>query len=231
MAIAKVWHNNGINGLNQILNLNGSQAPVEGNLLVAFLGHDEAAGEDLADITSAGWTRMNTFEGPGDPDKRVSVWAKIAGASEPQFPVVTWDIGEVNRRVHGWVVEFSGFVGSVPAEDAALFSGGYTLSAETQQVDAAVVIATDNLGVAFMYTFSLFTPSSLSFDSGLNTIADLQSNFRGSGVGWIDGGGSLQPTATWTSLEEVTMIFVEIGAAAAGGGGGGALGLDLGLAI
>lgn len=230
MAIAKVQHKNGTNGLAQLFSVVFDSTPTEGNLLVAFLGHDETAVEDGADISDAGWTRMATFEDATDPGRRVSVWAKIAGAAESA--TVNFDIGEVNRRVHAWVVEFSGFTGSLPGEDAALFSGGYTASgAQSQQVDAAVVISDGNVGVAVMYTFTTFTGASLSFNEGLATIGDLQTNFRGSGIGWIEGGGSLQPTATWTSGEEVTMMFVEVGSPAAAAAAGGALATDLTLAI
>lgn len=209
MALAKVQQANGSNGTSQTMAVNYGAGPTSGNLLVACLGHDEASVEDQATITSAGWVRMATFEDASDPERRVHVFAKIAGASEPT--AVNVDFGEVNRRGHLWVLEFSGFVGSLPSADAAASSGAWNSSTNSLQVAASVTINTDNAGIAFVFTMS--THGGITWDSGLTDLGDLNTNFRGSSVGWKEAGGAAQPAASIGSTEDATVIFVEVGSA------------------
>jgi hypothetical protein len=208
MAIAHVQSIVATNTLAQTFNTVYASGPTNGNLLVACLFHDEA-GQDLADISSSGWTRQATFDATTlTTDGRQSVWAKIAGGSESQ--TVAWDIGEVNRRAHGYALEFSGFVEAIADLDGATFSGGENnVGGSSIQVAASVSGRVDSLliGLGGGWGSGL---SAFSWNSSLTTQISSSANFRGSAVGWKEGAATDQPTLSWTGTRERSAIYVEI---------------------
>ncbi len=210
MAIAHVQSAVATNTLAQTFTTTYGATPSSGNLLVAMLGHDEV-GQDISTITSAGWVRQATFDAIAlTPDGRLTCFAKIAGASEAT--AVDWDLGEANRRAHGYALEYSGFVESIADAGAANKSGGEDSGNVTSvQTAGAINIRTDGLGIAIAMGFGSGL-SAFSFDVGLTTQIQSALNFRGSAVGWIEAGGSLQPTASWTGSRPAAIIFVEIAA-------------------
>lgn len=199
------------NTLAQTFNVVYGATPTEGDLLVAFLWHDETSA-DIADLTSGGWIRMGTFLAAGlTPDFRISVWAKFAGASEPT--TVAFDIGEVNRRVHGWAIEISGFLfDTLQAEDTAdQVDNEETIAGISNQVDAALTIPAGVIAVAMIGMTGTITDPSVSWDSGVTTIADASANFRGSGIGYLEGSDTQQPTASWTGSRTNAHLFIIVG--------------------
>ena len=208
MAIAHVQSVVSTNTLAQTFNTVFGVGPTDGNLMVACLFHDEVS-QDISNLTSAGWVRAATFDATTlSPDGRQSVYCKLAGAAETQ--TVSWDLGEVNRRAHGYALEFSGFIELVPDLDAAAFSGGEdNTSGSSIQVGASVSVRVNGLGIAIGGGWGSGL-SAFSYDSGLTTQIQSALNFRGSAVGWIEGANALQPTLSWTGNRTRSAMYVEI---------------------
>lgn len=187
------------NTLAQTFNIVFGGTPVEGNFLVAVLWHDETS-TDIEDITSTGWVRMGTTVGSlGGVDYRISVWAKFAGSSESTTVAV--DLGEVNRRAHGYAVELSGVsLDALPAADSATVEVKVQDSTGTSnQLDAAIQIAAGQLGISVVgLNGTSATPPTWSADPP-TFVDNWSNNFRGSAVGVVDPSVSVQPTATWGS--------------------------------
>lgn len=208
MAIAHVQSAVSTNTLAQTFNTVFGVTPTNLNLLVAAIFHDEI-GNDISAITSGGWTKQATFDATTlTPDGRQSIFAKIAGVSEPT--TVAWDLGEVNRRAHGYVIEFSGFIENIADLNGANFSGGEnSASGSSIQTGAGIDIRTNGLGIAIGGGWGSGL-SVFSYDSGLTTQIQSAANFRGSALGWIEAGGVLQPTLSWTGNRPRSVIFAEI---------------------
>ena len=200
------------NSLAQTFNVTFSPAPTEGNLLIATLWGDEAS-TDIADITSTGWTRVNTVVGSlGGFDHRLNVWAKFAGAAEST--TVAFDMGEVNRRVHGHAVEISGhqFTELDTADAGDQVSNFQDVGGTSNQVDAALTIPIGVIAIAHVGMNNTITASSGSWDSGVTAIdAGYSSNFRGSMIGYLEGADEQQPTASWTGSRANGHQFVVVG--------------------
>ena len=197
------------NGLAQTFNIIYGGTPVEGNFLVTYLWHDETS-TDIEDITSSGWVRMGTtFGSLGGIDYRISVWAKFAGSSEST--TVSVDLGEVNRRTHGYVVEFSGVPLIVlPAADSATVEVKVQdASGTSNQLDNAIQIAAGQMGLAMVgLNGASATPPTWSADPP-TFIDNWSNNFRGSACGFVDPPVSVQPTATWGSPRaNIQAVFV-----------------------
>ena len=207
---AVVQNTKATNGLAQTFNNTYSSGPTEGNLLVALIWHDEA-GTDIAALTSSGWTRMGTVAALlGAVTYRMSVWAKFAGAAEST--TVAWDLGEVNRRSHGYAVEFSGVdMDAIPGTDSAAFVSGVNQPGGTtsNQVDNPIDIGIGQFGLA-MVGLSSTSASAPTWASEVTPIDNWSINFRGSGIGFFDPPGEdLQPTATWgSSRPNIQGVFV-----------------------
>lgn len=211
MAISVVQSAKSNNGLAQTFNTVFSSAPTEGNLLIAALRHDETSA-DIADLTSSGWTRMQTvLFSAFSPDYRLSVWAKFAGAGESS--TIAWDIGEVNRRSHGWGVEISGAAFStLPTEDTAdEVNGDETVASGSNQVDNSIDVPEDLLAFCIVGMIGTITGGTVSWDSGVTTIDDYSANFNGSGVGVIEGPVTVQPTVTWTGNRQSFHALIIVG--------------------
>lgn len=202
------------NTLAQTFSVVLTDTPVEGAPLVAFLWHDELTVVDAADITSAGWVRMNTHLFPfgAGVDFRTSVWAKFAGAAETK--TTAFDLGEVNRRAHGFVIEFTGATFTLlPAEDtASKVTHENTVAGATNTVDSALAIPAPLMAVSLVGLTGTMTIDSFAFDSGLTKIGDANSNFRGTGLAFLEGADTQTPTATWTGNRTNGQMFVLIGA-------------------
>ena len=202
------------NTLAQTFNCTYSGAPTEGNLLIAFLFHDETS-TDIATITSSGWTRVGTAVGSlSSVSYRISIWAKYAGAAEST--TVAFDIGEVNRRAHGYAVEYTGApLTPIPATDSALVSQGVVDSGATSnQVDDLVNVAAVQFAVAMIGLNGTSTTTPSWAGGEVTENEDWSNNFRASAIGYIDGPVSdVQPTASWgTSRASIQAVFV-LGAA------------------
>lgn len=198
MAATVVQANVATNGLAQTFNNTYTGGPVEGNLLVACIWHDESTpGSDIATLTSSGWTRMFTHAAMlGSFSYRMSVFAKFAGAGEST--TVAWNLGEVNRRTHGYAVEFSGTgVVELPAADAAdfVFHDG-TTAGTSNQVDNSIEIPDGVLGFTLI-GLSQNSTVRPSWASEVTKILDSATNFKGSAIGYTDPVVTIQPTATW----------------------------------
>ncbi len=216
MAVTKVQIKFGTNTLDQTFSAGAwDPAPIQGNLLVACLWHDEIE-TDVADISSAGWTRMNTFLASGLSTFRLSVFAKFAGVSEDA--AVSVDLGEADRRAHLWVVEWSGQGFSVlPAKDtAAKVTKENTVSGTSNQVSASLVVPAGLIAVAHVGMTGTITDPSVAWDGDVVFGADANANFRGSAFGWLDGVDNEQPTATWIGSRTNAQMFVIIGEIATG---------------
>ncbi len=210
MAIAHVQSVTGSNGLAQTFGVTYGVTPTNGNLLIAALFHDETL-QDQSTVTSAGWTRAATFDASTlTPDGRISVYARLAGVSEPT--AVNFDLGEVNRRAHGYALEYSGFIESIPDAD-----GGSKAVAESSanvnslQVSTSLSLRVNALGIAIGGAFNS-SGGTPSWDSGLTTQITNSANFRHTGLGWIEGANTLQPTLSWVSNRPAGVMYVEIAA-------------------
>ncbi len=209
MAVTKVQIRFGVNTLQQTYTTGAwDPAPIQGNLLVACLWHDEVE-VDVADISTAGYTRMNTFLSLGT--FRLSVFAKFAGASEDA--AVSVDLGEANRRSHLWIAEFSGAGFSVlPAKDtAAKVTNAETPATTSNQVGAALNVPAGLLAIAHVGMTGVITDPSVAWDGDVVTDADAQANFRGSAFGHLDGPDNEQPTVTWTTSRTNAHMVVIVG--------------------
>lgn len=200
------------NGLSQTFNITFSPAPTEGNLLVAFLFHDEASA-DIATITSSGWTRMATVVYTlSSFDYRLHVYAKFAGASESTTVAV--DLGEPNRRTHGWAVEFSGSeVTELNAEDAAtqVSTDNGTVASTSNQVDDPIDIGAGQLGLAIAGTTSSSTVPP-SWASEITNIDNWNSNFKATGIGYADPPAvGIQPSASWNTTRQNVQLCIALG--------------------
>ncbi len=208
MAITIEQNQRGTNGTAQTFNVIFSPAPTEDNLLIATLGHDETSA-DISDLTSSGWRRLNTFGAVAPaPDLRMSAWAKFAGAAEPT--TVAFDLGEVNRRAHGRLLEISGHLFTeLPVENTADQVTGEDGSAvSSNQVDSSLVIAAELVGIIHIYMLGNITDPSVSWDEGVTIVDDWSNNFRGSAIGYLEGEATAQPTASWTGATPVAHQFV-----------------------
>ena len=196
------------NGLAQTFNIIYGGTPVEGNFLVAFLFHDETS-TDIEDITSSGWRRLGTTLGTlSTVDYRISVWAKFAGSSEPTTVAV--DLGEINRRTHGYVVEYSGVPLTVlPAADAAANeTKTIDLAGTSNTLDNSIQIGGGQLGLA-MVGLNGASPTTPSWTSEITENEDWSNNFRASAIGFVDPPATVQPEATWgTPRFSVHVVFV-----------------------
>lgn len=201
------------NGLAQTFNNTFSATPTEGNLLLAFIFHDETM-SDIADLTSSGWRRLGTAVGElSGTDYRISVWGKFAGASEST--TVAWDIGEVNRRAHGYAVEYQDAPLTVlPAEDAAAVVTGINgvTAGTSNQVDDPIDIGNGQFGVAMVGTAGS-SPTPPSWASEVTENEDWNINFRSTAIGFIDPSVTVQPTATWGSNRTNMQAVFALGAA------------------
>lgn len=196
------------NGLSQTFSNTYSSGPTEGNLLIAFLFHDETL-TDVSDLTSSGWSRLGTaVETLGGIDYRISVYGKFAGASEST--TVSWDLGEVNRRAHAYAVEFSGSpLVAIPAEDAAASeTNGEDPATTSNQLAASIRVGGGQFGLAMVgVTNSSSTPP--SWASEVTQIDNWNSNFKATAIGYVDPTAEVQPTATWnTSRTNMQTVFV-----------------------
>ena len=213
MAVTIEQSANSTNTLAQTFNTVFSSGPTEGNLLVALLWHDELS-TDVEDLTSSGWERQATsvFD-LGGFDYRASIWAKFAGAGESS--TVAWDLGEVNRRAHGWAVEISSAPFSeLEAEDTADSVDAETDPAGTSnQVDSAIAFIQGQLAFAICGTTNTSaTEPNWAADPAVTDIGTgLSSNFRATGIGFAEDPGSIQPTATWGTSRQATQIVAVIG--------------------
>ena len=213
MAIAVVQSASGTNGLAQTWNVTLGVAPTEGNLLVCLQFHDESAG-DVENLPGSGYTRLNTaaYTMSGF-SYRVSVFAKFAGAAEPTATL--FDNGEANRRAHGWVAEFSGVAFStLQATDTADEVDANRDPAGTTLQVGPITIPANLIGVVICGTNnSSATEPNWSADSDITDIGTgLNSNFRATGIGWVEGAGqTISPTATWGSSRQADSILVVVG--------------------
>jgi hypothetical protein len=212
MALTVVQDTKNTNGLAQTFANTYSVTPTEGNLLAAFLWHDETVA-DIATLTSSGWTRMATAVTTlGGFDYRLHIYAKFAGAAEST--TVGWDLGEVNRRTHGYAVEYSSSgVTELNAEDAATKVTGDNggAAATSNQVDEAIIIAGGQIALAICGTTNT-SATAPSWASEITTNENWSNNFKASGIGYADGGaGSIQPTATWGSNRTNFHMVVALG--------------------
>lgn len=207
-----VQHANANNGLAQTFNTVFSGGPVEGNLLVALSWHDELA--ELESISSSGWLRQATavFDLSGF-DYRASVWAKFAGAGESS--TIAWDLGEVNRRAHGWGAEISGVAFTeLAAEDAADSVSAERDPAGTTLQVGPITVPQDLIAIAICgCNNSSATEPNWSADSDITDIGTgLNVNFRSTGIGFADGiEQTISPTATWGSGRQATQILAVLG--------------------
>lgn len=212
MAITIEQHDRATNGLSQTITANFGATPTTGNLLLACLGHDEA-NDDSSSMTSSGWTRMATYDATDVVpfNLRLGIWAKFAGAAEAT--AVIWDIGEINRRAHAHVVEISGSpFTTLAAVDAAVSVGGQDVNTRADiQVDSAIDIDDEQIGLSLTFLLGTFTDGSGAVAPGFTVIDDYSTNFRGSILAYIEGGGSLQPTASWLTIRVPAQIFVALG--------------------
>lgn len=198
------------NTLAQTFNNTLGGTPAQGNLLVAFLFHDENS-TDVASLTSSGWLRMATASADlGGIVYRISIWAKFAGASEST--TIAWDLGEVNRRAHGYVAEYSGSeVTALNAEDGATFVQGERDPAGTSlQVDSPIEIGNGQLGIT-MIGCAGTSPTTPSWASEVTEHEDWSNNFRASAIGYTDPAVTIQPTATWGTNRTAIEISVALG--------------------
>jgi hypothetical protein len=140
---------------------------------------------------------------------RISVFAKFAGASEPTTVAV--DLGEVNRRTHGYAVEFSGVpLVTLPAEDlAASETKGNTLASTSNQLDNPIKIGAGQFGLVGVTTNnSSSTPPTWTADPP-TFIDNWNNNFKATAIGYIDPTETVQPTATWNqSRANMQTVFV-----------------------
>lgn len=213
MAITVVQSANAQNGLAQTFNTVFSSGPTQGNLLVALSWHDENL-TDVEGISSSGWVRMATsvFDLSGFA-YRASIWAKFAGAGESS--TIAWDLGEANRRAHGWGVEISGVaffelqtVDAADSVDAERDPAGTTLQVGPIEIPnnliGLVICGTNN---------SSPTEPNWGADADVTDIGTgLNANFRSSGIGYVEGSGqTISPTATWGSTRQATSILAVLG--------------------
>jgi hypothetical protein len=210
MAATIVQDTKSTNGLAQTLTITFSSGPTEGNLLLCWTWHDETA--DLVSMSSSGWTRMArvvaTLSGF---DYRITLWAKFAGASEST--TITVDLGEVNRRAHGYGVEISssGITELNAADSAAFVSGDAGGSAGTSnQVDDELEVQTGQLAVCMvgLNQTSAVTPD---WATEITRHESWSNNFKASAVGYADPPGTLQPTATWGTSRHSLQMLVALG--------------------
>lgn len=213
MSISVVQHANANNGLAATFNVILGATPTEGNLLVCLSFHDESAG-DVENDPGSGYTRLNTagWDLSGFT-YRPSVFAKIAGAGESA--TTQFDFNEVNRRGHGWVVEFSGqLFTTLQARDTADEVNAERDPAGTTLQVGPITIPAGLIGVVISGTNnSSATEPNWSADPDITDIGTgLNVNFRSSGIGWVDGADqTISPTATWGSTRQGAQILVVVG--------------------
>jgi hypothetical protein len=212
MAISEVQSAIAQNGLAQTFNVVLGAAPTEGNLLVAMYWHDRSAG-DVENNPGSGYTRLNTvgYDLSGFT-YQASVFAKFAGAGESATTL--FDFGEVNRRGHGHMVEFTGqiFTSLQSADTAEKVDAERDPAGTTLQV-GPITIPTNLLAIAINGTNnSSPTAPNWSAESELTDIINLNANFRATGSAWAEGTGqTISPVCTWGSSRQATQILAIIG--------------------
>lgn len=216
MAVTVEQDTKSTQGLGQTLTITFSSGPTEGNLLLAWAWHDETG--DNVSMSSSGWTEMATVVADlGGFDYRITLWAKYAGAGEST--TISIDLGEVNRRAHGYGVELSGTgVTELPAAGAAPFVSGDNggAAATSNQVDDAIEIGSGQIGVA-LCGLNGTSASAPTWASEITPNENWSNNFRASGIGYTENGaGSIQPTSTWGSNRQNLHMVVALGVAPSG---------------
>jgi hypothetical protein len=211
MAVTVEQDTKSTQGLGQTLTITYSSGPTEGNLLLAWAWHDETG--DNVSMSSSGWTEMATTTASlGGFTYRITLWAKWAGASEST--TISIDLGETNRRAHGYGVELSGHgVTELPAALGATFvsgdNGGST--GTSNQVDDAIEIQSGQIGVA-LCGLNGTSASAPTWASEITMNENWSNNFRASGIGYTENGaGSIQPTSTWGTSRHNLQMVVALG--------------------
>lgn len=218
MSISVVQSASAQNGLAQTFNVTLGAPPTEGNLLVCLSFHDESAG-DVEGLPGSGYTRLATA-GYALPAViyRVSVFAKFAGAAESASTL--FDFGEVNRRGHGWAVEFTGqLFTNLQATDTADKVDAERDPAGTSLQVGPITIPASLIGVAICGLIGTSaTEPNWSGDPDVTDIGTgLSANFRASGIGWVEGSDqTISPTATWGSNRQGDQILAIVGVAPPG---------------
>lgn len=211
MATTIVQDTKSTNGLAQTLTITYSSGPTEGNLLLCWTWHDETA--DLVSMSSSGWTRMATeMTTLGGFDYRITLWAKWAGASEST--TISVDLGEVNRRAHGYGVELSGhgIMELNAADDAARVTGDNGGAAATSnQVDSSIELKMGQLAVALCGTTNSSSSAPTWDGSEITMHENWNNNFKASGVGTGEGPATIQPTSTWGTTRTNFHMVVALG--------------------
>lgn len=215
MATTVVQDTKSTQGLAQTLTITFSSGPTEGNLLLCWTWHDET-GHNVS-MSSSGWTRMATYVSTlSGFSYRITLWAKFAGASEST--TISVDLGEVNRRAHGYGVELSGTgVTQLNEADAAVNVTGNNGGAAgtSNQVTSSIDIVNGQIAVA-LCGLNGTSASAPTWASEITMHENWSNNFRASGVGYADPPGTLQPTSTWGTNRNNMQMVVALGEPPAG---------------
>jgi hypothetical protein len=213
MSISVVQHANATNGLATTWNVILGAGPTEGNLLIGLTWHDESAGD--AEVAPSGYTRLATFNSfLGAFSYRASVWGKFAGPAEST--TTQFNNGEVNRRAHGWMVEFSGVLFSTlhgtdlaPSVGAERDPAGTSLQVGPIEIPAALL----GIAISGVDGTSPSAKPNWTADPDMTDIGiGLSVNFVASGISFVEGAGqTISPTATWSSNRRGVQILAVVG--------------------
>jgi hypothetical protein len=204
--------------------------PTAGNLLVAMSVHRKDM--NSASISGTGWTQhvFRTTELTNSSYRRgLSIWAKVAGASEPTNIQATWSGGGSDKTHKLIIQEFSaGAAGATwTFQNKAENDNGTTSNATSISTGTTGSVSDGNL---LLITALLVRDTSTaigsvswtnSVGSNLQSSGDAGSHPTGaSGFGTHTSGGTKSSTASWSGNNSGASAAILVFSATAPGGGG-----------
>jgi hypothetical protein len=204
--------------------------PTAGNLLVAMSVHRKDMSS--ASISGTGWTQhvFRTTELTNSSYRRgLSIWAKVAGASEPTNIQSTWSGGGSDKTNKIIIQEFSaGAAGATwTFQNKADNDNGTTSNATSLSTGTTGSVSDGNL---LLITALLVRDTSTaigsvswtnSVGSNLQSSGDAGSHPTGaSGFGTHTSGGTKSSTASWSGNNSGASAAILVFSATAPGGGG-----------
>lgn len=192
----------------------------EGNLLIAAVVTDLKTASSLAAPFGGGWTLIDF--GEGGNGVTLSVWWKIAGASESGTHQFTWDS---NEQCYAWMMRFTGHNNTDPINAAVSLGSGNDTSPPSPSVTATV----DN---TMILRLGAFDDDDISIDNpGLTGHTAITMDASNEGNGTCSGGaGYVQQAASGpsgastfslTAGEQSRTVTIAIAPDPNGSGGGG----------
>ena len=189
--------------------------PTEDNLLIAVFGYKDT---NEPETPPSGWTLAKLQVGAS---QSISIWSKIAGASEATAVTFSWTGG---ARCNLLIVEYSGNITTSPFDVAAGVNGGTPVKTTISSGTTATTAEDDEMWIAGFTLIDGGTP----FISFTNSFTEIYDNDGGSDDNTQSMGvahrleadiAAAETTATWTGGRRVCSVIATFKPAAGAAAG------------